>query len=79
MNNDELPDIEFSLEPLEPLGSGGDSTPSKSKSVFRIDTRSGNDRRKSGDRRQTIRFEQDRRQGARRRESHDPWDENRDF
>ncbi|WP_044874750.1 hypothetical protein [Pseudomonas sp. LFM046] len=72
--NDKLNLDELSLEPIEPIkavpSSGG-------KAVFQIDTRSGEDRRKSADRRQSIRFEKDRRQGNRRGKV-DPWSQNTD-
>ncbi|MCO6060218.1 hypothetical protein NG726_26615 [Pseudomonas sp. MOB-449] len=73
MNSNDKPNLdELSLEPLE---SSAAAPSSRGKAVFQIDTRGGGDRRKAGDRRQTIRFEQDRRQGNRRGESGDPWDQ----
>lgn len=70
MTNDELRLDELSLEPVEPVEAG---PPARSPTKFQIDTRGGGDRRKSGERRQTIRFEKDRRQGDRRAKSA-PWD-----
>lgn len=67
--NDKLNLDELSLEPLETA----DATPSgPGKAKFQIDTRSGGDRRTCPDRRQSIRFEKDRRQGDRRSKG-DPW------
>ncbi|MDE3739882.1 MULTISPECIES: hypothetical protein [Pseudomonas] len=74
--NDELNLESFSLEPMESAAKAP-SSPGRAK--FQIDTRGGGDRRKACDRRQTIRFEQDRRQGNRRGKSSDPWDQNVDF
>ncbi|MCY1373230.1 hypothetical protein D9M69_604900 [compost metagenome] len=76
MNTDDKPNLELSLEPLQPTTG---APTSRGKAVFKIDTRGGGDRRKSEDRRQTIRFEQDRRQSARRGKSSDPWDQSIDF
>lgn len=67
---------ELSLEPIESTSA---SPSSKGKAKFQIDTRGGADRRKAGDRRQSIRFEQDRRQGPRRGKSSDPWDQSVDL
>lgn len=70
IENDELNLESLSLEPIEPA----EATPSsRGPAKFQIDTRVAGDRRKSDDRRQTIRFEKDRRQGDRRAKS-DPWD-----
>lgn len=51
---------------LEPLDGAPSAAPPKARAVFQVDTRAGGDRRKQADRRQTVRFEADRRQGPRR-------------
>lgn len=60
---------ELSLEPQEPAAA---EPTTKGPAQFKIDTRSGNDRRCGTDRRQSIRFEADRRQGS-RRATGGPW------
>lgn len=66
---DDLPPLELSLEPSEPAKAA------RPKAQFQIDTRdkSKGDRRKNGERRQTIRFEQDRRSGEDRRPRDKGW------
>lgn len=54
---------ELSLEPQETAAA---APTTKGPAQFKIDTRSGGDRRSGEDRRQSIRFEADRRQGSRR-------------
>lgn len=76
MTTNDKPDLEFSLEPIEPTGAAPSS---RGKAVFQIDTRDGGDRRTCADRRQTVRFEQDRRKGSRRGKSSDPWDQSVDL
>ncbi len=73
--DDKLNLDELSLEPIEPEG----TSPSQGPAKFKVDTRSGSDRRKSGERRQTVRFEADRRQGDRRAKGSDPWDQSTDL
>lgn len=77
MNTNEKPNLDkLSLKPIDP----SEPTPSaRGKAKFQIETRSGGDRRKMGDRRETIRFEQDRRQRDRRCTSSDPWDQSVDL
>lgn len=76
-NFDDLNIDELSLVPLEPAAPAVTATPAKPK--FQVDTRHG-ERRCSADRRQTIRFEDDRRKGDRRGSSvSDPWAKTVDF
>ncbi|EMV8855514.1 hypothetical protein AADS62_004773 [Escherichia coli] len=76
-NFDDLNCDELSLVPLEPAAPPVAAMPPKAK--FQIDTRHG-ERRCSADRRQTIRFEDERRKGDRRRGSaNDPWAKSVDF
>lgn len=76
MNTDDKPNLdELNLEPIAPTAVAPSS---RGKAVFKIDTRGGGDRRKGTDRRQSIRFEQDRRQADRRGKSNDPWSQNVD-
>jgi hypothetical protein len=71
---DDLPPLEFALEP-QPQAAQTPVT-SKAKAHFQIDTRdkAKGDRRKNGDRRQTIRFEADRRCGEDRRPKAKGWE-----
>ena len=56
----------LSLEPIEPSPHGG--APITGRATFNTDARGSRiDRRKGGDRRQTLRFEPDRRSGKDRR------------
>lgn len=56
----------LSLEPMETSPLGG--APTTGRATFNTDARGNQtDRRKGGDRRQTLRFEQDRRSGKDRR------------
>ncbi|MDH4565720.1 hypothetical protein E8E95_03415 [Pseudomonas sp. BN414] len=75
MNTNDKPNLDkLSMKPIDP------SEPSaRGKAKFQIETRQGGDRRKTGDRRETIRFEEDRRQVNRRGKSSDPWDQSIDF
>ncbi|MFV3372195.1 hypothetical protein ACNFH5_28835 [Pseudomonas sp. NY15435] len=76
-NFDDLNSDELSLVPLEPAATPVAAMPMKAK--FQIDTRHG-ERRCSADRRQTIRFEDDRRKGDRRGGGvNDPWAKTVDF
>lgn len=77
MNTNDKPNLDkLSMKPIDP----SEPTPStRGKAKFQIDTRNGSDRRKLGDRRETIRFEEDRRQVNRRGKSSDPWDQSIDF
>jgi hypothetical protein len=76
-NFDDLNCDELSLVPLEPAAPPVAAMPAKAK--FQIDTRHG-ERRCSADRRQTIRFEDERRRGDRRGSSvNDPWAKSVDF
>jgi hypothetical protein len=72
---DDLPPLEFSLEPQEPAKAP------RPRAHFQIDTRdkSKGDRRKNGERRQTIRFEQDRRSGDDRRPRDSGWEPGNDL
>ncbi|WP_278959539.1 hypothetical protein [Aquipseudomonas alcaligenes] len=72
MSND-LPPLEFSLEPLE---EAPPPAAPKQKASFQVDTRDTHhgDRRKNGERRQTIRFEADRRSGQDRRPKAGGWE-----
>ncbi|MFZ6050189.1 hypothetical protein ACFW0H_29220 [Pseudomonas sp. CR3202] len=73
IKSDDQPKLEgLGLQPTEPNDS---PRPKAGPAKFKIDTREGGDRRKSPDRRQMIRFEEDRRKGDRRASS-DPWDDN---
>ncbi|WP_242443177.1 hypothetical protein [Pseudomonas sp. LFM046] len=65
----------LSLQPIEPAGR---PTSASGPAKFQIDTRSKVDRRKGGDRRQTVRFEEDRRKGDRRAKAN-PWDHGADL
>ncbi|MFC5694217.1 hypothetical protein ACFPU0_01435 [Pseudomonas sp. GCM10022186] len=71
IKSDDVPKLEaLGLQPTEQEeGPRPKAAPAK----FRIDTRGGGDRRKSPDRRQMIRFEDDRRKGDRRANGN-PWD-----
>jgi len=69
---------ELSLVPMEPATPPVAAMPAKPKARFQIDTRHG-ERRCSADRRQTIRFEDDRRKGDRRGGGVDPWAKTVDF
>lgn len=68
--DDKLNLDELTLIPLEPA-EAAPATPAKPK--VQVDTRHGKDRRSGTDRRQSIRFEEDRRKGDRRAGSGDPW------
>lgn len=72
--SDDLPPLEFSLEPEPPASQAQAAT--KPKAQFQIDTRdkSKGDRRQNGERRQTVRFEADRRSGEDRRPKANGWD-----
>ncbi|MFS2125855.1 hypothetical protein [Pseudomonas sp. Pseusp97] len=75
-NFDDLNSDELSLVPMEPAAPPVMAMPAKAK--FQIDTRHV-ERRCSADRRQTIRFEDDRRKGDRRGGGVDPWAKTIDF
>ncbi|MBD9573857.1 hypothetical protein M2D07_028565 [Pseudomonas sp. BGr12] len=78
-NFDDLNIDELSLVPMEPTAAPVSAMPAKPKAKFQIDTRH-NERRCSADRRQSIRFEDDRRKGDRRGSSvSDPWAKTVDF
>ncbi|PJI50234.1 MAG: hypothetical protein CTR55_05150 [Pseudomonas sp.] len=80
-NFDDLNLDELSLVPMEPAKPSPMEAPPamQAKAKFQIDTRHG-DRRCSADRRQTIRFEDDRRKGDRRGSRvDDPWAKSVDF
>lgn len=64
---------ELSLVPLEPDEAAPAASAAPAKPKFMVDTRHGKDRRSGTDRRQSIRFEADRRKGDRRAGSADPW------
>ncbi|WP_370601106.1 hypothetical protein [Pseudomonas nitroreducens] len=64
---------ELSLVPLEPDEAPPSASAAPAKPKFMVDTRHGKDRRSGTDRRQSIRFEVDRRKGDRRAGSGDPW------
>ncbi len=71
IKSDDLPTLEaLGLQPTEYDES---PRPKAAPAKLRIDTRRGGDRRLTTDRRQEIRFEEDRRKGARRASS-SPWD-----
>jgi len=74
---DDLPPLEFSLEPLPESA----SKPPPTKASFQIDTRDHHqgDRRKNGERRKTIRFEADRRSGKDRRPRSNGWEQGTDI
>ena len=55
----------LSLEPIETPSQAG--APVSGRATFNTDARGRTDRRKGGERRQTVRFEQDRRSGKDRR------------
>ena len=77
MNTDDKPNLDgLSLEPIAPNAAAPSS---RGKAVFKIDTRGGGDRRKGVDRRQTVRFEKDRRQVDRRAKGSDPWSNSADL
>ena len=77
MNTDDKLNLdEINLEPIAPAAAAPSS---RGTAVFKIDTRGGGDRRKGTDRRQSIRFEQDRRQVERRAKSSDPWSHSADL
>lgn len=77
MNTNDKPNLDkLSLKPIDP----SEPSPStRGKAKFQIETREGGDRRKLADRRESIRFEEDRRQVDRRGKSNDPWDQSVDF
>ncbi|MDF3867883.1 hypothetical protein P3W53_25685 [Pseudomonas denitrificans (nom. rej.)] len=78
-NFDDLNIDELSLVPMAPAAAPLAAKPAKPKAKFQIDTRHS-ERRCSADRRQTIRFEDDRRKGDRRGSSvGDPWAKTVDF
>lgn len=62
---------ELSLEPLED-GSAPPKAP-KTPAKFQIDTRGKSERRVQADRRDAVRFEEDRRRGKDRRNGANPW------
>lgn len=76
INFEDLASDELSLVPMESAASPAAVTPGKAK--FQIDTRHA-ERRCSADRRQSIRFEDDRRKGDRRGGGVDPWAKTVDF
>jgi hypothetical protein len=69
--------LEFGLEDLslEPMDEPANTQaqPAKAAARFKIDTRGKNERRINSDRRNAIRFEQDRRAGEDRRAGPKPW------
>jgi hypothetical protein len=72
LNSDDSPEVqEPGLQPTKPNES---PRPKAAPAKFQIDTRGRGDRRKSADRRQMIRFEDDRRQGDRRAKVN-PWED----
>lgn len=71
--DDKLNLDELSLVPLEPDEAAPAAAAAPAKPKFLVDTRHGKDRRSGTDRRQSIRFEADRRKGERRAGSADPW------
>ncbi|MFR0690124.1 hypothetical protein ACLUTX_12060 [Enterobacterales bacterium AE_CKDN230030158-1A_HGKHYDSX7] len=75
-NFDDLNSDELSLVPMEPAAPPVAARPGKAK--FQIDTRHA-ERRCCADRRQSIRFEDDRRKGDRRGAGVDPWAKSVDF
>lgn len=62
---------ELSLEPLE--GASAPPTTPKAPAKFQIDTRGKSERRVQADRRDAVRFEEDRRQHKDRRNGANPW------
>ncbi|WP_371234419.1 hypothetical protein ACAW63_13980 [Pseudomonas sp. QE6] len=64
---------ELTLVPMEPTEAAPAEPAAPAKPKFMVDTRHGKDRRSGTDRRQSIRFEADRRKGDRRAGSGDPW------
>jgi hypothetical protein len=62
---------ELSIEPLEPCAEAAGKA--KAPAHFQIDTRGKTERRTHGDRRNSIRFEQDRRLNDDRRAGPKPW------
>lgn len=78
-NFDDLTIDELSLVPMESAATPDAVTPARTKTKFQIDTRH-TERRCSADRRQSIRFEDDRRKGDRRGSGvGDPWAKTVDF
>lgn len=72
--NDDLPPLELSLESLEESSPPPDAP--RRKASFQIDSRDKHkpDRRQNGERRQSIRFEADRRSGEDRRPHKPGWE-----
>jgi len=64
------PPQDLSIEPIDKQDKD-----KKSAAQFKVDTRSGNDRRQSADRRNSIRFEEDRRK-KKQRSTDDVWKDN---
>lgn len=62
---------DLSLEPLEPISAA--PAPAKQPAAFKIDTRGKSERRSHADRRNTIRFEEDRRANHDRRADANGW------
>ena len=59
-------ELHLTLEDLSLTPLGPDCPPASKKAEFRVDTRGTGDRRNNPERRQSIRFEEDRRKGERR-------------
>jgi hypothetical protein len=74
MSHVKLPNIPFSALALEPLPGEEPEAPITGKAKFTCNTRSGKDRRGGDDRREKVRFKNDRRQGPRRPEAKKPWE-----
>ncbi len=70
----ELEPLEESLDSASDVSSQSASSGEVGKAKFNIDKRSNEDRRESGDRRASIRFEEERRKGLDRRSSSANWD-----
>ena len=81
MGGDDNADTPSALDglSLQPLESDQEETsvepeqPKSTKAQFKLDTRGKSDRRISADRRQTVRFEKDRRSGVDRRPQPKGW------
>ncbi|WP_152222113.1 hypothetical protein [Pseudomonas sp. SCB32] len=71
--DDKLNLDELSLVPMEPDEAAPAASAAPDKPKFLVDTRHSKERRSGTDRRQSIRFEADRRKGDRRAGSKDAW------
>ena len=74
MGNSNLPDIPFSALSLEPLPGEVPEGPVTGKAKFSANTRSGKERRQGADRRDRVRFQEDRRKANRRPGAKKPFD-----